>query len=778
MDSRKSAQPNQQTAEQTSSTAESVNKSGRAAAFVTSVAPDEIAAGAVTELLAAFQAFKQQRVAPASDRHQHEMLRAICTTLIAGPHELGQATRATPLCESLRPLLQDSAPEARVCWLWLQCAAGESDPHITTQFVSLARENLWEPIQALIWRALAHFGRRQTLAATLNVNGPLSLIRADAWLDASHTTELDAGWHTRADTGQTENILPALVREQWRELLVAEASLARAEPTAAVEATLASLASLADSDTPRTYAAAQTQHIAVRAAAALVRARLARRCDVENALQEPAANLLPSWEQDYLRALARWQTGDEAGAIELLEASLEANPDQTPTRLALATLLSARAPEKALGALAHDEPTREIYATRANLLARLCCYAEAKDALAHCEDNTATGSEPSRFTFARGRVQTHQREQVLRALLAEHEGDWPSAEKFWRTAGAGVERKSWQDTRKLWTAQRELASSKPGQHWRRSQIEQTWKRGLHELGHVPLVGDALFFRAAALVGTEPERACKDLQTLLRQGAWVEAEQQSGAGRLIFAGDLLWRLGRPDEARRAYELAGESSTLEITERIAVARVCTELARSADAERISREVDAAHSLSSSSYWPQLLAALGLIRVGAIDNAREQLAQAAASGASENLCRVLHSLCNASHCTTELTLEEISELKLPEVIAAVLRYMFVGGPDSECVAALPRVLGERWLELCPTELQLTARRLLAALCEDDRWDEALECARALSRMDAGWARELYALVAVRHALTLALRGELETADDELRELELTLQSLEVRR
>lgn len=744
------------------------------AATVTPVAADEVGADALDELLVAFQTFKQQQAAvPANDQRQQEMLRAVCATLITGPHQLGQSGRPAPLSESLRVRLQDTAPEARVCLLWLQCAAGESDSDSPAQFASLAQENLWEPLKALAWRALAHFGRRQTLAAVLHVDGPFSPILADAWLDASHTTELDANWCVRADTGTTDAILPALVREQWCELLAAEAWLAHSEPTAVVEATLASLASLADENIPQTYAAAQRQHIATRATAALVRARLARRGDAENALPEPAASFLPQWEQNYLLALARWQMGAEAGAIELLEAALEANPGQTPARLALATLLSAHAPEAALAALAHDEPTREVYAARANLFARMGCYTEAQNALSHCEGQTAAGGEPARFTFARGRAQARQREQILRAALAEHEDDWPSAEKFWRAAGAGVERKSWHDTRRLWTVQRELVSTKPGQQWRRSQIKQTWERGLHELRGVPLVGDALFFRAAALVGTEPESVRKDLQTLLRQNAWVEAEQQSGGGRLIFAGDLLWRLGQPDEARRAYKLAGEFSTPQLTERLAVAKVCVAVARSADAETISLAADGAHALAPLSHWPQLMAVLGLVRAGATEAARDRLDQAAASGAAENVCRVLRTLCGAAHVTAELAVEEISALNLPEVVAAVLRYLFIGGPDSERMDAMAQALGKRWLELCPTELQLTTQRLLAAWCEEDRWDEALECARALAHMDTDWAKDLWALVSVRHALTLALRGELETADDELRELEAALQS-----
>lgn len=744
------------------------------AAIVTPVEAGEVEPEALEALLAAFQSFaRRRRGASAAGERSPEVSLAVCVTLIAGPQELGRAPRPAPLGERSRAgLREDGEPEGRVCFLWLQCAAGEAAPDSAEQFALLAREELWSPVQALAWRALAHFGLRRTLSATLAEGGALSLVRADAWLDASHAADFEAGWRERVEAA-TEEALPALVREQWRELLTAEAELASRGPTAAVLATLASLASLAEGDAPSTYAAAQAQRIGTRAAAALARARLASRRDSEDVLPEGDASLLPQWEQDYLRALGRWQSGDEAGALALLEAALGANPRQTPARLALATLLAASAPEDALGALAHDEPTRELHAARATLLARLGRYTEARDALARCEGEEAAGGEPARFTFARGRAQARRQEQILRAVLAEQEGDWAGAEKFWRAAGVGVGRSSGQDARRLWAARRELDTAGPGQHWRRSQIKQTWERGLHELGRVPLVGDALFFRAAALAEADPERARRDLQTLLRQGAWVEAEQRAGGGRLIFVGDLLWRLGLPDEARRAYELAGGRASPPVAERLAVARVCVEVARGADAETIMRAAEDARQSSPASYWPRLLAAAGLLRAGAGDAARESLAAAEESGAPANVCRALCALCDAARGPAELSEEEISALALPEEVAAVLRYIFAAGTETARLEALARALGERWPELCPTDAEPAARRLLAALCEEDRWGEALECARALARTDAAWAAELSALVRVRHALTMALRGELDAADDELRELEAALEA-----
>ena len=77
------------------------------------------------------------------------------------------------------------------------------------------------------------------------------------------------------------------------------------------------------------------------------------------------------------------------------------------------------------------------------------------------------------------------------------------------------------------------------------------------------------FAAIALADVQPEQALQDVRTLLRQRSWVNREDARRANRLVCLGDLLMRLGRTEEAIRAYELANEGTSSPAKERLAVA-----------------------------------------------------------------------------------------------------------------------------------------------------------------------------------------------------------------
>jgi len=770
--------PNEITAHPGNPTAAVEGDSSPAAPEVPS-APIAIDADELARLVAALQAHARRRqplLMAAPNDPQEAVLRAACLTLIGGPSELGTDISPSPLRDQVYATLRDAGsqdiPEVHVCRLWLSCAAGEGGVHAVDSLVALVQASLWEPMQALAYRALAYYGRRHVLAEVLPQEGALSLAQADAWLEATHATDIVARWTERIMRAP-DSPLPPAVCERWTALLTSETALACGDHPAVTEDALASLAALADPHPPRTYAEAETQRLAARAAAALARARLARWRDDGGALTSPAGRLLPAWERGYLQALTHWQRHDDEAAALVLQDALEQNPHQTSIRLALASLLAARSPEVALHMLVHAEPTREVYAMQAALLARLGRYGEAEDALTHCAGCPAAGSEPARCSWARGRQQFRQQEQALRTALAEHRADWHTAGMAWRTTDVGARQKTLQEARQLFVAHRELTFLTAGQSWRRSLIEQRVARGVHEVGTIPLVGDALFFRAAAFIDTLPERAVRDFQTLLRQRGWVDAERRVGGGRIIFVGDALWRLGQFDEAIRAYELASASRSLQAHERLALALVNAEVRRSAGLDAISRAVGRAVELAPTSPWPQLLAALGLLMAGEVEATMSHLDAAAACGAPESICRGLRAVCTALSGRAVLAEEDLVALHLTVVADAIVRLVCDEGTEPARIEAFVRAFGDEWIAWCPTDPQRTARRLLAAWCDRGNWDEVLEYVDRLERSALPWAKELAALVRVRHALESASRGALEAADRALQELETWLQS-----
>gem|GEM_PF-3191720 len=713
-----------------------------------------------------------------SDEDERGVLQAVCLALIAGPVELSVEFQPSPLLDQINAALRDAGPddlpEARVCRLWLSCAAGTNEPGAVDQFAALVGESLWGPAQALVYRALSHFGRRRSLANLLPVSGSLTLAQADAWLEAAHAADPDEWFLDRLDASADE-WLPAAVRDPWRLLLAAEAALAcgalSIATEGATEETLAALASEATEQPARSLAEAVSQRLSGRAAAALVRAQLAQGRDDDGALGGPARLWLPAWEREYLRSLARWRFGDREAAATGLRAALDLNPHQTSTRLALAALLAERSPEMALQTLEHEEPTREIYAARAALLARLGRYREAEETLNRGADVTAAGREPARFSWARGREQAQRREQTLRAALAEHHGDWSAADKAWRATLGEERHRSLLEARQLFAAGCELRSLAAGQNWRRSVLEQRAERLRRQLSDVPLGAGAMFFRAAAMMETAPQRAVKDFQTLLRRRAWVEAERRAGGGRIVCTGDALLSLGQVEEAVRAYRLADADAAPGVKERLAVAAVYAEVTRRSGAAAIAGEADRAMDSAPGSPWPQWMAALGLLMAGE----RETAAQRLATGpdAPELIKRCLQAVCAALSGAGDgsVTDEELATLKAPPETEAIVRLLCGAGDEIAKCEALIESLGEAWIERCPADAQLVARRLIAAWRDEGDWDRALGLARQLERSGQAWAKEMAALTRVRHALEHASRGELAEAEAELRDVDARL-------
>ena len=710
-----------------------------------------------------------------SNEIQPDILQAVCLTLIIGPPELGLEPTSAPFQEQTLRILGDtnsnSIPEARVCQLWLACAVGEAGFEAADELIALAGEPLWNPVQALAYRSLAYFGRRDILTGLLPSEEPIHLYQADACLEATHTTDIDNDWLKHLLL-ISDDLLSPEIRSKWLTLLTAEVALAFGKVTRETEDSLVALLPLVNDRPPQTFSEAESRRIAIRAAAAVVRLRVAQRRDDGGVLTSPAGQMLPAWEREYLQALENWQSNNIDKAVATLQASLASNPYQTPNRLALAALLVASSPDTALSVLEHNKPTREMFSLQATLLARLGRYSEAENVLAYFYEKHNISSEPARYSWARGRVQYQQRVQVLQAALTERRGNWSEADKAWESVYTDVQHKTILDTRHFFVAHRELGALATSQVWKRDLVKQRLKRWLHELGNIPLVGNALFFRAIAVEDHLPKRAVKDFLALLRRRAWLEAEGRVGSGRIVCVGDALLRLEQIQDAMHAYEIAIPFQQLEVKERLAVARVYTNILGHAEPKVIVEAADRAQTLAPTSPWPQVFAALGLLMEREPESALAHLEAAEARGAPEPICRCVRSLCFIiSGTPVTMTDEELTALRLPKKVEATIHLICGTGSELARMEAFVHAFGEAWITHCPIDPVIIARQLLTVWCDNRRWSEALQFVDDLTRSGVSWAMELATLVRVRYALDRAFQGELKEAEQMLHELDVTL-------
>jgi hypothetical protein len=751
----------------------------------------EVDAAGLALLIESFEDYNRLRRAdPASERdeRQNEISQAICLTLVLaceaeldpGPQKAQRQTPAT-----LQNFQPSDLPEARVCGLWQQLAHGQARPGAAEQLASLVRGHLWEPVRWLAYRALAYLGHRRLLADLLPASEQLTLFQADAMLEASLAVGLSENW---LEGVEGEGILPSDLCDKWKALLSAEWSLAYRDYAKDVEKRLEELTGDGDDQGPATFARTVKDRLAARAAAACARARLAGWRKNTDVMNGATARFLPAWEREYLTGLSLWQRDDPMSALSAIKAAMRLNPNQTAIKRALAGLLAARSPDEALSALDHDEPTRDMFAARAQLLARRGRYNEADYALKRCD---AAHDECARFSWARARKQSRQRENMLQAALLERRGDWNKSGKAWRaafpverqeqasgsTAGGSLwlvenVRKVLREARQLYQARLQLRSDAAPQGWLGSLLEQRLVDGCNDMMAANVAGDSMFFRAAAMMEILPGRAARDFRRLLRQRDWVEQERRAGSARILFAGDALMRLGQVSEAARAYELAGDPQSSEVKDRRAVAMIYTKILEGAEPEAVLQALDDTVALASSSHWPRLLGALALLMAEKPNEAISALREAAGRGAPEKLCRNLTAMCVALSGSEAMGSEALPSLDLPEESEKILLLLCGFQAGSQQVREFLDSSGREWVTSLITDPHLASQRLLSQWCDQGKWDEALASADRLIGSGPVWARELAALVRVRHALERACRGEVEEADIELRELETLMQ------
>lgn len=649
-----------------------------------------------------------------------ELASACVALLSAAPYQRLDEVPQESL-DLIRRIGDAEIPESRVCRICIE------RPNETGELATLLALPLWEPVRILAHRTLADLGRRTTLARVLSPKGPFEVAEADAWMEAARPPDADPPVVVAGDS-------------DWSALLIAELTPDTHEEV------LRKLALQAAPNPAGRYATAEVNRVVARANAALARLALARGAG-------PAAPTMgasiPSWENAYLRGLGEWQRGNERAAQEHLREAFHQNPHQTCTRLALSSLVAKQSPEEAFELTEHEEPTRDLLTHRAALLARWKRYEEADQALAQ-----PANWEAVRYSWARGRVELEQRQRLLLTALAERRGQWTEAEKNWQFACPSGAGRTLMETRELFIARGQLSAPTSSGKWVREIVQRKVDRLTSRVGEGPLTGDASFFRSAALLNSEPGRALKDLQALRHRRAWQDAERSVGGGRLVFVGDALLRLGKPDDACALYR-----SMPAFRERAEVASVYAALLRRESPEKL---ISAAAEAQSS--WPKLLVALALQIAGMAPAATDLLNSAPKEGAPPAVCDRLRALSDTITGAIQVDQEKLVALGLPlQVVAAV--YLAVGSdPEPTRAKAYVAALGSRWIEFCPLDPEKVARSLLSAWCAEGSWDDALKFAGELALSGQGWAEELSTLTRLRHALERSGRGELAEAEMEL--------------
>jgi hypothetical protein len=597
-------------------------------------------------------------------------------------------------------------------------------------------------------------GDREAVSARVGAGSVQpTLAEVDGWLEAALTGGMPVGWRTAvAEAAPGPHMADDV--DRWRRLLLAEGALAEGDAAAGLDVIFKSLASkpgAASSDAGR--------RIASRAAAALVRLRVAQGSGLWDVLDWAAFAALPAWERLYLRGWVEWRDGNLGAAEQALRGSLAEDAGRGYVRLALATLRSRQSPDEALTLIEPAQPTFDVLVSRAALLLRLRREDEAQFILAQTRPPARLAREPLRYDSARAHVERDRQCVLLLAGLAERQGRWLEARSLLRSPVLAGGRAGAIDARLAFSAGQELRRSSGNRPWVREEAGQLVRRHLSVAASAPLGGDDLFHRGWARLAVDPASGLADLRSLRQQAGWVASQQRLGGRRLVAIGDALLGLGNVTEAVRAYETAGPACP-EAAERLEFARLALALTGTGAAAKPGPSAPSAEDSIVRNPWLCALRALHMAMAGETGPALAGLAQVRRS-AKPDLGGILPGDWTVTVAAGSVGSRSAAASELSRgALDAALRLVFGPEKSGERAAAFIAFLGEKWVDYCPTAAEAVARLYLAGLCARAKWAEAATWVRGLVSRGLPWAADMAALVDVQRGLAAAVAGDFDQA------------------
>jgi tetratricopeptide (TPR) repeat protein len=687
----------------------------------------------------------------------------ICETLFAAPLDLGVREITSETRTRLEYWLvsgeETGWPEVLVCQDWLQLcqsshAVPETIPAALNRLTTYSQTSRWYPIWALAMRALVFYGQYQAVSELLvraveqidQLPEGFRLVVAEAQLECGQTYR-EA--QNLLDGIDVQALLPLSVTtaDLWRAWLSAEyAWWSGTEPPATPS-------ELQETLPPNgvSYDVNEWQRITTQAALWRMRYALGHG-DVERAQSElDRARDAPAWKIMYLKGLLCWAQGRTEDARQHLGQSLLLNPHQTRVRFELDLLRSTLAPPLDFVL----EPIPHVHDTLASTAA---FYAQTKrfDAARHHLHQWEQPEEAysRQLIWPQAHVLRLQQGNVLRAYLAEQQGDWETALNLLgeETPDDDLTRRAY----RLYLLSRYLLmlDAPP------KSLVESFHKELGKLSLRPLIGQAMFYRSLAAQETMPDRAIQDWRALLRQSTWVT---QAAPEFLLLLGTHLLKAGLWDDAQRAYDRAAEKGAIGAEERQRLCRMASHF--------LFDELPSLAEAVPDDSLRALLIGLGELAHSKFDAAREAFEHA--RSLPTPLDQLGHQLVALATGQPEAA-RDLSDFwkSIPPDSRSSLPLALRLGLDLLCdpcsLQAMQRFkteFGETWADMCPFDPADIVFRAVTHAYIDARYDEALAWLDEAVGLGLQIPDEWRALIHLRQAAEAAVKGNFEVVDQHLR-------------
>ena len=659
-----------------------------------------------------------------------------------------------------------SPAEVEICLRWIRSLKQPFPSNSQAKRGFQGSSPCWGPVQAFLTRSLAGSGQRAELHELLGTNPPTLLADTEVWLEAGLASAMPAEWPCWVEAATDDTLAPETC-EAWKKLLLAEGRLAGGDHSHPVETTFRQLAQSTPDGRATERDQAEGDRVASRAAAALVRLRVATGSGLWDVLSFKSFARLPAWERAYLRGWVDWRDGDLQAAENLLREAVGANPWQNCVRLSLAALVAVRSAEEALSLLEVEQPSADVLISQAALCVRLGQLEKAELAIAKSLQKPGSRREPLRHSLAKARLDRDRQRQLLIAGLAEWRGRWLEAGKAIRSAPPGLFAPGFVNARLAFSSWREMLSTPSGQGWRRHQAEQKLLRHIHDGASIASSGDELFLKAMAMSHHTPDEAIPALNKLIGQAGWVAAQRRLGGDRLLAVSDLLLSHGRFRDATHVFEVWNHPCPPN-QERMSVAGLAHTLTDNA-ATGTALEASVSQALGMSPDNPKvlLLAALGMALNSHVVKAAAFVEQARQKGASPTICDLLESLSGLKPPAGADVAPARDTSKKQKAAHASLILIRGSEPPEIRAERFVITLGDDWVDCCPVDPRKVATLAVASMCDTRRYDEAVSWIQRLGERKLDWARELGLIIRIRRAMAMAGSGQYDEAERELKQI-----------
>jgi tetratricopeptide (TPR) repeat protein len=695
-----------------------------------------------------------------------ELAMACCSILMNEPFELGTEIPPSGSREKDLEVLQKQAnatlPEVEACLIWINCLDNQIAADTVENLIKLVNLPHWEPIQLLVCRSLAWLGERRALADLIPAEGDLSDV---------HLEILTSGEFCLSDEAKILSRIPAelegdvtdseIITSYRRRLLKAEMSIACEETSASHIKELESLVELSGDYPFANYIDMIKTQIGIRAEAALLRLRIGDTECSDIVISDKLDTFLPLWEKHYYQALIHWKNQKLDLAETEFEEAYKHNHRQGPLRYACASVLANQAPEKALNIIGDEQLTYEATIVRGKILVRLKRYDEARTLLLDINHQDAI-RESLRFRWFGAEKQMQQQMYMVQTALAEYEGNWDAALRFWRKAFIGNTRDKLYLARLLYISAQLHESIPAGKRRKLAQVELDIKRIQHSMKDLNLAGDELFFQTAAEVRMATPGASKKMNYLRCRKSWTSKEKEAGSERLMFIAKELLQDGYVEDAVSAYERSGINNQ-NVNNILAILSVYSGIVDKSNDHILSIVLGALSKENTDVPLFNILAAMGLILSGEKEDALSYIEQVKPGTEYENVCLVLRSLC-APDENISMDREVLKSLDVPEEVRAVFNAL----TEESQLEAYINKYGRKWTEHYPLSPTLAIRQTLATLIQENKLEETDNFISELKKTGHKLPIDLKSVVCLRHVLDRVMKKELISAEKLLKKLE----------